>query len=98
MSGIFPSYIGPTVEYRHASRFPRWLEVFGDIPIQRLPVFGIGVGYELVSTETGYTLSANLFGTVLWVEASYKVKGARFGGIPIPSKVGYSLGDELGAL
>lgn len=31
MSRIYPDWVGPTTEYRTASRFPHWINLIGDV-------------------------------------------------------------------
>lgn len=37
MSRIYPDWVGPTTEYRTASRFPHWIPLIGDLPIPEIP-------------------------------------------------------------
>jgi hypothetical protein len=68
MSRIYPDWVGPTTEYRQASRFPHWIQVLGGIvipPVEWLggvlvlsQPYGVGMVASTISTITQSVVSA----------------------------------------
>jgi len=52
MSRIYPDWVGPTTEYRQASRFPHWIPVIGGLPVPEMPEGFLG-GVEVLNSPYG---------------------------------------------
>lgn len=86
MRGIYPDYIGPTVEYRHASRLPRWIGVLGGVLV---PPEGWLGGVEVLSNAPGVAIVAKAAATVVMATKTAVTQ--------ITKSLGYMMGPEVGA-
>lgn len=96
-NGIYPHYVGPDISYRTASLYPSWLGSVADVPVP-VPVYDPFVGFEVLFVDYGVTVEKTVTGGIAVQLTGCTEVLPEWAGVPIPTKVGYSLGGMPGAL
>jgi hypothetical protein len=105
MSRIYPDWIGPTTEYRTASRFPHWIQVIGGVlPLPPEAFYGgvevLAQTYGAVRLESKMAIQvlSNTPGIAMVAKAASAIMlAAKFAVSQVSQKLGYTIGPEPGA-
>lgn len=92
MSRVYPDWVGPTTEYRQASRFPRWIHVIGGV-LPSIPEGWLGGVEVLPNTYAAAIVESTFGGLVKTITASVQGLG-RYLGVVAKGQPNVEIDDE----